>query len=138
MASSQFASAGYQRNLPRTRYGLSAWLSSNFPGKLCQPHCASVSSGASGEYCSWKVCNPVMSAVNAKFPLPTMNGADLSMVVMVGLCRVTSAWRSMGAATALPASSAMSTQQRRRQVCIAAEYAATAGACARLSEPDRI
>jgi hypothetical protein len=46
-----------------------------------------------------------MSAVKAKFPLPTMNGADLSTAVIDGLWRVTSAWRSIGAATALAARS---------------------------------
>jgi hypothetical protein len=84
---SQFCSTGYLRVPPRTFTGTSA-SSMVYPwgfGKLCQLHCDWVSSGTSGEYCSWKVCSPVMSAVKAMLPLPTIKGAAGSTWVSVGL-----------------------------------------------------
>ena len=103
-------------------------------GKLCQDHCAWVISGTSGEYCSGKVCSPVMSAVKAKLPLPTMKGADLSTAVTVGLWRVTSAWRSMGfgaAAAVATAAVSASKQPSALRACMAAKYAAKLAARAR-------
>jgi len=60
------------------------------------------------------------------FPLPTMNGAARSIVVIVGLCRITSDWRSIGASARayewMPPSSA-ATRQTVVRAFIAAEYA---------------
>ena len=64
-ACSQSLRYGYFCVLPRTLIGTCA-CSSLKPfgfGKLCQAHCAWVISGTSDEYCSGKVCSPVMSAV---------------------------------------------------------------------------
>ena len=103
-ASSQLRRYGYGRDVPRTSTGCSACASENPVGlgKLCQAHCAWIMSGTRGEDCSWNVCRPVMSAVKPRLPLPTISGDAGSMRVSVGLCRVTSARRSMRVALAWP------------------------------------
>lgn len=68
----------------------------------CHPQSLMVPKGTPFEYFSGKVCSPVASTVKAKLPLPTVSEAKESIAVTCGLCRVTTALRSMFVCAIIP------------------------------------
>src|SRR6185437_6908784 len=69
-------------------------------GKVCQPQSESVPSGIVCSNVLANVWRPVASTVKANSPLPTVSGLFASNWPNSTLCRMTSAWRSIGAALA--------------------------------------
>src|ERR1017187_3543583 len=70
-------------------------------GNVCQPQSESVPSGVVFSNASGNVCRPVASTVKQNSPLPTESGLAASKFVSTTSCRVTSAWRSIGAAVSV-------------------------------------
>ena len=113
---------------------------------MCQPHCDIVQSGIAFSYSARKVCSPVTSAVNANSPFPTVNGDKGSSCCKTGLCRETSAARSIDDDSAakeldtpsIPPAAVSVFRNLRRDIILCRQKSAGTESLLQLAVPDSI